>query len=725
MRSYLPLVMAIILLTSCAVGYRNENVVAAVPVKLPFTQCVSADSENCLQMDENLQPEAIYTTETGRQTRARPRIGLSLAGGGSKSAPFSLGVIQALVQKGWLQQIDYVSSVSGGSYAAMYLYSSALRSYETPERGTLGTYFTDIRPVSDNGQRRRENEDPASYSGRLEPLVGTDGFAPTANPRHDKRLDPTYFDNGCVQLYGKDEDSKIGANRHLAWVDCYQDILFTAPGGVSKSFKSSNVTAKATYAFIENSVGILLDYPLNVAFDWRKRLSPAQHRYARGIFRTYGYIPETSAKLPVSLHDDSIEQGMNSFTFRRLRTLYRNDNPTRMPVWIINATAATGNIMMDRSRTPYDLSRHVFEMTPFGYGAGKYHYVRGYADDLGISAADAVLASAAFFDTAQRGFNRTAVNLALTIFNMRWGLDIPNYNVSDSNRIAHSFLPWPLYYLNDAPGDNKGPTIHLSDGGQSGDNLGMVSLLRRGMDKLIVVMGEQDFTATGEREGYADLGSLCAVNRYLQSQKPARHLVFAQHPNSRSDRAEAAFDLSQECDAEAVKLKTALRSKQQNRLVENAVEPLKWQQRIWHGQVLPEKETSLNPDCRQPDCAQVYLLMSGLDRDLWQRAANLLRPYDPELAQRTAPGKGISRPFNECLGEVSLKFSEQENTQVFSCPILYYLWEQANDKEWRWPQTGTVGTTYNSSSNMSRAYRSLGYFLGKQLQEAGALDGLK
>ena len=43
-------------------------------------------------------------------------IGLALSGGGIRSATFSIGVIQALVEKGKFKFVDYISTVSGGGY---------------------------------------------------------------------------------------------------------------------------------------------------------------------------------------------------------------------------------------------------------------------------------------------------------------------------------------------------------------------------------------------------------------------------------------------------------------------------------------------------------------------------------------------------------------------------------------------------------------------------------
>ena len=47
--------------------------------------------------------------------------GLALSGGGIRSASFSIGVMKALYEKGLLNDIDVISSVSGGGYASYWL----------------------------------------------------------------------------------------------------------------------------------------------------------------------------------------------------------------------------------------------------------------------------------------------------------------------------------------------------------------------------------------------------------------------------------------------------------------------------------------------------------------------------------------------------------------------------------------------------------------------------
>jgi hypothetical protein len=47
--------------------------------------------------------------------------GLACSGGGIRSATFNLGIIQGLAHYGWLRQIDYTSTISGGGYIGSWL----------------------------------------------------------------------------------------------------------------------------------------------------------------------------------------------------------------------------------------------------------------------------------------------------------------------------------------------------------------------------------------------------------------------------------------------------------------------------------------------------------------------------------------------------------------------------------------------------------------------------
>jgi hypothetical protein len=65
-------------------------------------------------------------------------IGLALSGGGLRSATFSLGFLQSLARARLLKQIDFLSTVSGGSYIGGFLGALFDRRVELPAAGGLG-----------------------------------------------------------------------------------------------------------------------------------------------------------------------------------------------------------------------------------------------------------------------------------------------------------------------------------------------------------------------------------------------------------------------------------------------------------------------------------------------------------------------------------------------------------------------------------------------------------
>lgn len=82
------------------------------------------------------QPLANGYRLTGEETRLlrgrlhdadRPRLALAMSGGGLRSSLYNFGVLKALYDDGLLKDVDLVSSVSGGSYLAYYLYTQQAR----------------------------------------------------------------------------------------------------------------------------------------------------------------------------------------------------------------------------------------------------------------------------------------------------------------------------------------------------------------------------------------------------------------------------------------------------------------------------------------------------------------------------------------------------------------------------------------------------------------------
>ena len=67
------------------------------------------------------EKERAIWNQRGETKRSEPSVGFALSGGGIRSATFCLGVFQAFTkQPGLLRKIDYISSVSGGSFFASF-----------------------------------------------------------------------------------------------------------------------------------------------------------------------------------------------------------------------------------------------------------------------------------------------------------------------------------------------------------------------------------------------------------------------------------------------------------------------------------------------------------------------------------------------------------------------------------------------------------------------------
>ena len=109
--------------------------------------------------------EEIATSREARRAKVRDadeRVGLAFSGGGIRSATFNLGVLQALASRpGFLQRIDYLSTVSGGGYIGSWLTAFIRRTNlahvekairqgggqdETPEISFLRTYSNYLTP---------------------------------------------------------------------------------------------------------------------------------------------------------------------------------------------------------------------------------------------------------------------------------------------------------------------------------------------------------------------------------------------------------------------------------------------------------------------------------------------------------------------------------------------------------------------------------------------------
>jgi len=431
------LIFFILFLSGCSTPYQSKNIYK-----------ISAIEKR--DMDES---NRTYAHEPWAKENKRPLLGIALSGGGSKAAPFAMGVLKRFVDEGWMKNVDIISSVSGGSYSAYYFYSRAINSYESN---------------SSNSNYRK--------------------FFKSCN------IDDCYDEQeGAYQKYLKEyQDIFLSKKSEVSWSDSHKDEM-SSLGIVIEGFWDSCITS-------------YLHHTANTLFDWKVELSPLQYRYMEGIIRTYGILPSEFSE------QYGLEEYYNKKYRQRFSSLAPLVKDKLVPLWIINSSNFEEGWYKELKGKGYsNLDNSIFEFTPLGFGSGRYGYVVGTPDKLGIDLPRAVLASSAFLDgTSSRTGQEVLLGLS-HLFNLRWGIKIPNYATTIKRQYLHNFLPFPFYYF-----DMNSSKITLADGGQSGDNLGIYSLIKRGTQNIVVVSGAYDLKVMDSSKKLK-LKNMCAVSRFLKS----------------------------------------------------------------------------------------------------------------------------------------------------------------------------------------------------------------
>lgn len=460
----------------------------------------------------------------------KPVFGLALSGGGTKAASFSVGVMAGLADHGLLDIADYISTVSGGGYAAYFYYTHRL--------------FPILRPSPrDNPSNTDLYRDCVDTAPNWLLLPGVIEQISMVN--HCNRLD-------LVSAKTSTAAHKAELIKYQAFLKCSQDVLRPGTCNLATTRRSFGIS-------LVSGLGTLATAPVswiaNILFDWGFTTSPSAITYRDGIGIGFGSTvkKEASLKNPKwgdSLCDENPSTGIAldcvrniidpdpvPMTFDELKTglLKMNQDPaTRLPFWIINAAAPEYRSSYGwLVKTQDDVTNSdMFEMTAVSHGSGRYGYVSAPVSIYDMSVLHAVAASAAFFDSSQlvvrNPLAKAGAGLAQQIANFNWGYDIPNYNVSTRRRTIHRMLPAGLYYadgriasrfaknrhLPGAAERNKPAFIRIIDGGNA-ENLGVYSLIKRGTPNIMISDAAQDIN------GMFD--DICGLKKRLLYDTPGEH----------------------------------------------------------------------------------------------------------------------------------------------------------------------------------------------------------
>lgn len=376
-----------------------------------------------------------------RMNRPTPQVGLALSGGGTRAGMFAFGVLQGLNDTDLLDKVDVISSVSGGGYAAYWLYARRL---ETIAGEDYREAFADCRPDWWTAKDDEQNKILMRHWG-----VGTIGFAAQVP---------------CPEPGGYEWSGKEDKYRWQAHIGQHPDLFRRQP----QQFTGSNGAGPALAA-VPAVVSVVIDTVFNpvISDGYLGR------KYEEGLSRVWGLTPDkrtdrNSLGLKYSTADKDIFGGpfvrSGNHTWAKIRELdlkSRNSNQP-LPLWIVNATVA----QQDNATSTNEAA--IFELTPFSYGSMLSGFrTTDTAPDILPELPSSVRASAAAGD-GQNKSGMTPWLLSATFPSGRWGVPVKN-----------------------DPLGSKTSGYRLSDGGGS-DNLALISLVKRGIKDIILVDAEAD-----------------------------------------------------------------------------------------------------------------------------------------------------------------------------------------------------------------------------------------
>ena len=444
---------------------------------------------------------------------ARPNIGVALEGGGSKSAPFSLGVLAGLQRSRVLSHASVIGSASGGTYAAYFYYARILDRAFDPDfanakdddwfRDCFPSMYGPVMPdaIHNAGKIRWCKE---AHGGEYVPLVPGNAFHAQVPHQYQAKVGQDLL-SPFQTLRGR------GTN--------WYDVDWLAAGGLVSVF------------LVAQAITMPPHWILHGLFDTHGNFAPTREAYRSGIERAYGHstaswnraIRYDNVLDPVTIPDElktgtrfrrswTLEDLVDSYS--RVRASCAPGKNCGFPLWILSTSSSPG-----RSPTfwiapqPRDFQRFSYELGPHGQGSGLLGFLDAPPPRLALR--DAVGISAAFLDDQQRAvmanwWLQFFASAGVFIANLEWGTNVENFNVDSGARLTYQMMPWPIYWLARFQG-LEAPYVRLSDGGNV-DNLGLAALLRRGVRNIVVS------ASTDDLEGA--FPSLCKLKNELELEIP-------------------------------------------------------------------------------------------------------------------------------------------------------------------------------------------------------------
>lgn len=412
--------------------YRLSILICSI---LYLSACANVEKNKALSFKDVYEVEHQYY-------KRESNWGLALSGGGTRSASFNIGVLAGLNSIDRLNDLDVMSTVSGGSYAAYWYYSKLYYLKDDTTDDLFKLCYSNNKLLEDG-----------------------DSDCVTADKQY--RFQRHLQNNSLILKKhsmgsGDDDDIHFGHFIPIGFRSIYEPP-------VSNIFELFG---------LDNNIYSARDY------------------YREGIERTYGLYPDSENIKGLMSGgfegEDDTKYRSNEHKVRAealsvasiKSKLYTKDmKESNPPVWVINTTVAPGNdFRVSRLYSdPYEnepFVNSIYEITPFTVGSGLTGYITtedakdvcsnmGEGDNCFRSVSDYVALSGAAVDLTPytSGFG----TLGMTFLGI-YGIELGDYSLNPSD------FDQPAY---------------LSDGGHS-DNLGAYSLVKRRVENIIISDAEAD-----------------------------------------------------------------------------------------------------------------------------------------------------------------------------------------------------------------------------------------
>lgn len=497
----------------CVNGYRclvltrqSEYLLDMKPIDLK--EVIQKEQEHLLLRRKKLG------IEHGSETQPN-WFGISLSGGGIRSATINLGFLKTLNKYGILQKADYLSTVSGGGYTHAYVQATA------KETGDYSKLFNTehIDAMRQHGEYMVPRTGVLGKNGNLilliiafvvswlmslvSPIIVGGilyyGFLLLTNLLSlvCNGIDPDFLRNFLPAIFTQ---GVLIVVLGLIVLHLTINIVLNFNLGVSKLFN-----------YVELLVaGILVLMLFSTdGISWLLKVVQSSDQVTLG--RILDYLIIIGLLLAIGLFTNPNALSFHRYYRKQLADLFlrfsgnhdnmalgdlfdaKSEDPKKYisPYPLINTCLNLMNPEKDQTFQGTKTSDY-FLLSPFHCGSKLVGYVPTdrYVDYQRMTLPAAVTISAAAVNPGMGMYSNRTLSLFMTIFNARLGFWISNPLILVK---ARAIVWWPLYFFYELLGriGSENRMINISDGGHI-ENLGAYELLRRGCRLIISVDAGED-----------------------------------------------------------------------------------------------------------------------------------------------------------------------------------------------------------------------------------------